>query len=559
MTVTLSVLASLAGGLGLFIVGMGMMTDGLKIAAGEALRTLLERWTRSALRGLVAGILITAIVQSSTAVTVATVGFVNAGLLTLSQAIWVIFGTNVGTTMTGWLVALVGVKVDVGALALPLVGAGAALRLAARGRGGPAGIGQALTGFGLFFLGINVLQQGFAGLTDLVPTLDAANTGWREILIFLVLGIGLTQITQSSSAAVAITLTASAGGAVPLVLAAAAVIGTNVGTTTTAFVAAIGATAAAKRVASAHILFNLLTGVLALALLVPLTSLASGLVRLAGLFDDMPAKLAVFHTLFNLMGVALMWPLGRPLVAFLETRFVSQTELTARPQHLDDTVLAMPTLALRALVLETERLARLVFGLVRARIDGHAGDRQTADPAGLLRLGQTIRDTIDRLSATPLPAEVAEALPDILRAVQHLDTLSRASDQLGLAPAQAGPAVEAEARALADAVGQLLALPAGRASAAGSAADLAARSEAAYQRMKASLLAAAAAGHLGVHAMERILEQAQLVRRCGDVAFKAHRRLSRWIGGQTEVTPDMIVPTTPPAAGGATTAASPRP
>ena len=174
---TLSVMASLAGGLGLFIVGMGMMTDGLKIAAGEALRTLLERRTRSALRGLVAGILITAIVQSSTAVTLATFGFVNAGLLTLTTAVWVVFGTNVGTTMTGWLVALVGVKVDVGALALPLVGAGAALRLAARGASGPAGLGQALTGFGLFFLGINILQQGFAGLTDLVPTLYAANTG----------------------------------------------------------------------------------------------------------------------------------------------------------------------------------------------------------------------------------------------------------------------------------------------------------------------------------------------------------------------------------------------
>lgn len=531
---TLAVLASLAGGLGLFIVGMGMMTDGLKIAAGDALRALLERWTRSALRGLAAGILITAIVQSSTAVTVATVGFVNAGLLTLSQAVWVIFGTNVGTTMTGWLVALVGVKVDVGALALPLVGAGAALRLAARGKSGPAGLGQALTGFGLFFLGINILQQGFAGLTDLVPKLDADAAGWREILIFLALGIGLTQITQSSSAAVAIALTASAGGAIPLVLAAAAVIGTNVGTTTTAFMAAIGATAPAKRVASAHILFNLLTGALALALLMPLTTAATGLVRLAGLVDDVPAKLAVFHTLFNLTGVALMWPLGRPLVAFLETRFVSQTELTARPQHLDDTVLAMPTLALRALVLETERLARLVFGLVRQRLEGQEGGRPPAGPDGLLRLGQTIRDTIDRLSATPLPPEVAEALPDVLRAVQHLDTLSRSSDRLALLPPQAGPAVEAEWQALAAAVGQLLALPPGRASAAGTAADLAEGGEAAYQRMKASLLAAAAAGNLGVHAMERILEQAQLVRRCGDVAFKAHRRLSRWVGDHAD-------------------------
>lgn len=530
---TLSVLASLAGGLGLFIVGMAMMTDGLKVAAGDALRTLLERWTRSALRGLAVGILITAIVQSSTAVTVATVGFVNAGLLTLSQAVWVIFGTNVGTTTTGWLVALVGVKVDVGALALPLVGLGAALRLAAGGRAGPAGMGQALTGFGLFFLGINILQQGFAGLTGLIPALDAAATGWREILIFLALGFVLTQLTQSSSAAVAIALTASAGGAIPLVLAAATVIGTNVGTTTTAFVAAIGATAPAKRVASAHILFNLMTGAVALALLLPLSTGAAALVRLAGLGADVPTQLAVFHTLFNLLGVALMVPLGRPLVAFLQTRFVSQTERLARPRHLDDTVLAMPTLALRALVLETERLAREVFDLVSLRLGGAKAAEASAaaappDPEGLLRLGQIIRDTIDRLGATALPPEVAEAIPDLLRSVQHLDTLVHAAGKLGAAP-QAGPDVDAEWQRLIAAVSDILELPPGRSAPQGAAADLAATGEAAYQRMKAALLAAAASGRLGVHAMERALEQAQLVRRCGDVAFKAHRRLSRWV------------------------------
>lgn len=531
---TFAVLASLAGGLGLFIIGMSMMTDGLKIAAGGALRTLLERWTRSAPRGLAAGILITAIVQSSTAVTVATVGFVNAGLLTLSQAVWVIFGTNVGTTTTGWLVALVGVKLDVGALALPLVGLGAALRLAAGVRTGPAGMGQALAGFGLFFLGITVLQQGFAGLTGLVPALDADAAGWREILIFLALGFVLTQLTQSSSAAVAITLTASAGGAIPLVLAAAAVIGTNVGTTTTALVAAIGATAPARRVASAHILFNLMTGAVALAFLQPLSATAAALVRMAGLAADVPAQLAVFHTLFNVLGVVLMVPLGRPLVAFLQTRFVSQTERLARPRHLDDTVLAMPALALRALVLETERLAREVFGLVSARLTGPAAEQVSAaapppDPEGLLRLGQVIRDTVERLGATSLPPEVAEAIPDILRAVQHLDTLAHAAGRLGAAPPQAGPDIDAEWHRLIAAVSALLALPPGRSAPEGSAAALAATCEAAYQRMKAALLAAAASGRLGVHAMERALEQAQRVRRCGDVAFKAHRRLSRWV------------------------------
>src|SRR5690606_32995084 len=130
-TVNFSTIASLLGGIGLFLLGMQMMTEGLKLAAGNALRSILKSWTGTNLRGLLAGVLITALVQSSSAVTVASVGFVNAGLLTLSQAVWVIFGANVGTTTTGWLVALVGIKVDVGVLALPLLGIGMLLRLAA--------------------------------------------------------------------------------------------------------------------------------------------------------------------------------------------------------------------------------------------------------------------------------------------------------------------------------------------------------------------------------------------------------------------------------------------
>jgi len=151
---------TLAGGIGLFLLGMGLLTDGLKIAAGGALRTLLQTWTKSSIRGFAVGVLITAVVQSSSAVTVATVGFVNARLLSLRRAVWVILGTNVGTTMTGWLVALVGVKVDVGALALPLIGIGMALALGAGERARIAGAGRALAGFGLFFLGVCVLQGG---------------------------------------------------------------------------------------------------------------------------------------------------------------------------------------------------------------------------------------------------------------------------------------------------------------------------------------------------------------------------------------------------------------
>src|SRR5690606_36912135 len=177
-TVNFSTIASLLGGIGLFLLGMQMMTEGLKLAAGNALRSILKSWTGTNLRGLLAGVLITALVQSSSAVTVASVGFVNAGLLTLSQAVWVIFGANVGTTTTGWLVALVGIKVDVGVLALPLLGIGMLLRLAAGVNARRAGLGSAVAGFGAFFLGVGILQGAFSEIAPRIGEWSTGMSGW---------------------------------------------------------------------------------------------------------------------------------------------------------------------------------------------------------------------------------------------------------------------------------------------------------------------------------------------------------------------------------------------
>jgi phosphate:Na+ symporter len=158
-----ALLGALLGGVGLFLLGMRLMTDGLKLSAGPALRHILGQWTLTPAHGLAAGVLVTALVQSSSAVTVATIAFVNAGLLSLAQSIGVIYGANLDTTMTSWLVALVGFRVDLRAVALPLIGIGVALRIAgSRSRG--AGLGDALAGFGLCFLGVEVLQGGFADL-----------------------------------------------------------------------------------------------------------------------------------------------------------------------------------------------------------------------------------------------------------------------------------------------------------------------------------------------------------------------------------------------------------
>ncbi|MCB2003143.1 MAG: Na/Pi cotransporter family protein, partial [Rhodoferax sp.] len=260
----LALIGPLVGGLGLFLLGMGMMTDGLKLAAGPALQSILAAATHTRWHALGSGILVTALVQASGAVTVATIGFINAGLLSLAPALWVLFGANVGSTMTGWLVAAVGLKFKIEALALPLVGLGAVLRLTGSGRRHGA-IGTAVAGFGLLFMGIGLLQQNFAGLAGQLSLPEGG--GAMVVLAQLLIGVLMTVLMQSSSASIAIALTAAQGGLIGAQGAAAVVIGANIGTTFTALVAAIGATPNARRAAAAHVIFNLITACVALALL----------------------------------------------------------------------------------------------------------------------------------------------------------------------------------------------------------------------------------------------------------------------------------------------------
>lgn len=516
----IAALAALLGGLGLFLLGTWMMTEGLKAAAGGALRAFLQSWTRSPLRGLLAGFLITALVRSSSAVTVAAIGFVNAGLLSLTQAVWVVFGTNVGTTTTAWLVAFIGIRFDIGAAALPMLGAGMLLRLMAGGRPRLAGLGQVLAGFGAFFLGIDILQDGFAGLAPRIAELGLPESGPLAILGFVLLGVFLTLATQSSAAAMAIALTASAGGAVPLELAGAAVIGTNIGTTSTALLASIGATAPARRVAMAHIVFNLVTGAAALLLLPLLLGLSRWIPAALGAGEDMPTVLAVFHTLFNLLGVLLMWPLAGLMVRWLAGRFTSPEEELGRPRHLDATLREVPELAAQALEREVARMLALASQGAAGRIRPRTDPAPEAELHAVAPLGQEVRSFVARLNTSALPERVVAALPHLLRAAQHAEaiaTLAARLDEDEAAPApRAAPAEWAELR-----VRTLEALTPVMADDTAAASE----AEAAYQSVKAALLSAAARGQVRVAALDAALLQAATLRRMASFAVKGRRRL----------------------------------
>ncbi|OGT65519.1 MAG: hypothetical protein A3I13_04520 [Gammaproteobacteria bacterium RIFCSPLOWO2_02_FULL_47_50] len=421
----MTTISVMLGGLGLFLAGMWLMTDGLKMAAGEALRDLLHSWTNTRMRGLVTGFSITALVQSSSAVTVATIGFANAGLLTLDQAIWVIFGSNVGTTMTGWIVSLVGFKISIDVFALPLIGIGMLLRLtgstAKRGA-----LGQAIVGFGLFFLGIDVLKDGFETFgTDfqLPQVFDHIIIG---LLIYVLIGFLLTTLVQSSSAAMVIILSAAQGGFIPLSVAAAAVIGTNLGTTTTAIISVLGATSTAKRVAASHVIFNLLTATIALMIIVPLLHVAHITQDLLDLSETPAVTLAMFHTLFNILGIILIWPFAKKLVNNLDTRFITKDEIEGKPEFLDATVLAVPMLAANALLSE---LGRVNLIAVNAAREALGADHVSLQKLGLehensIKLVSEIGNFTARLNQANLAADITGILPKIMESGQKFSVIT---------------------------------------------------------------------------------------------------------------------------------------
>lgn len=525
-------ISALLGGIGLFLIGMHMMTEGLKLAAGRALEGLLERGTATAPRGLAAGMTITALVQSSTAVTVASIGFVNTGLLSLKNALWVIFGSNVGTTMNAWLVAALGFGFRIDAFALPFVGIGAVLMLAGRTVRSRA-LGQALAGFGVLFLGIDVLKDSFSGVGSMVDLQDFIAPGLTGWLILIGIGTLLTVLMQASGAVIAIVITAAQGGLLTVEAACAMVIGTNIGTTSTAILSAMGATSNARRLAAAHVLFNLVTGAVAL-LMLPLLIALLGVLRE---WFEQPATpavmIAMFHTAFNLLGVLLMVPIAPLMLRSLSSRFRTREEEVARPHYLDTNSLAIPDLAIHALRMELSRTQGFAVAALAAanRLppDEASVEHETS---ALQALAPAIGNYARQLSGASLPPALVETLAHSLRTLQYQETTAMLMrEAVALAGNLARTATRdfsAEIETFRQSVARLAeAADPGRPDfSAGAVSVRLEEAEARYQELKAALLLGGAHARLDIHTMQDWLRLASLERRATEQVAKAARMLA---------------------------------
>ncbi len=337
----------LLAGLMLFILAMSLIEDAIRALAGNRVKDFISRSTRSPLKGLLAGTAATAVLQSSSLVGLLTLAFVGAGALHLTNALLIIFGANLGTTFTGWLVTLIGFKLDLEALSLPLISAGG-LAWVAAGRHRMHHAGKFFLALGLLLMGLEFMKTG----VEAVQAVNAEYLSQFNTLQFLAFGIAFSALLQSSSAAMVITLSALNLGIIDLHAAAAVVIGADLGTTSTVVLGAIRGSANKKRVALGHVLFNVITDTLAFLLLVPLVAVVS-------IIDDPLLSLVAFHSAFNLLGVCLCTPFVSSIAAFLQNRFSAEQDKANR--YLDAAAVEVPDAALQALDNELANLASRVI------------------------------------------------------------------------------------------------------------------------------------------------------------------------------------------------------
>ena len=331
----------IAAGVAIFLFGMLMLEDGFRLFGGGRLESTLVGATRSTPRALAFGIVSTTLLQSSSLVSVVTISFLSAGLISLIGGVGVIFGANIGTTTGAWLVAGLGLKVNVSAYAMPMIALSIVLVFQ---KAKPLrGMGYALAGLGFLFLGIHYMKEGFEHFREQIDLAQFALPGLIGLAVYTLTGVAATVIMQSSHATMVLVITALAAGQVTYDNALALAIGANVGTTVTAIIGSLSANFQGKRLALAHLIFNAVTAVVALVFITPLGWAVDRIADEAGIApDDFTLKLAIFHTVFNVLGVVLMLPLLSPLVAFLERVIVEPTPDVSRPRYLNQAVDAFP-------------------------------------------------------------------------------------------------------------------------------------------------------------------------------------------------------------------------
>lgn len=342
-------------GVAIFLIGMVFMEDGFKLFSGGMLERVLEKSTNSVPKAIGTGFLATAIIQSSSLTSIIVISFLSAEIISLSGAIGIVFGSNIGTTVTAWIVSSFGVKIHIATFAMPMIIFGVIFRF--NKQKNYQGLGNILAGLGFVFLGIGYMKEGFETLESAFNLSQFAMEGYLGILVYILLGATATVLIQSSSATMALIITALVTNQIVYLNALELAIGANIGTTVTAIIGSLASNSNGKRLAIAHFIFNTVTAVIAIVFLYLLADLVDFIADYIAIADDDYAmKLALFHTIFNLIGVLVVSPFIGIMVVYLKGLFNEDAKEVTSAKYLDNVVIEVPEAAISAIKKEVEHL-----------------------------------------------------------------------------------------------------------------------------------------------------------------------------------------------------------
>lgn len=363
----------ISAGVAIFLFGMLSLEEGFKTFTGGLLEKLLRKTTDGTWKSLTFGIVSTTVMQSSSLVSVITISFLSAGLIGLTAGIGIIFGANLGTTTGAWLIAGLGMKVKISAYAMPMLVFGI-IGIFQKSKN-MRGIGYILAGLGFLFLGIHHMKEGFEAFRDTIDLTAFAVEGYPGIFLFTLIGVAATVIMQSSHATLVIIITALASQQITYENALAIAIGANIGTTITAIIGSMSANVQGKRLAAAHLVFNMVTAAIAIAFIYQIAQGVDWISSILGIAqDDYTLKLAVFHSVFNLIGVLAMLPFIQRLADTLESMMTEKLKSKEVPIYLNESAEELPDTAIEAVRKETLHLYDNAFAIIAHGLSLHRND-----------------------------------------------------------------------------------------------------------------------------------------------------------------------------------------
>ena len=410
-------------GIAIFLIGMHFMEDGFKLFSGGTLEKIIEKFTQNKFRSLITGFITTSIVQSSSLISVIVISFLSVEIISLTQGLAIIFGANLGSTTTAWIVSALGLNIKISLYAMPMIIFGVIFRFSKNNT--YIGLGDILLGLGFIFLGISYMKEGFDTLKEAIDLSQYAMHGVLGIAVYVIIGAIATVVIQSSGATMAIIITALAGGNILYIDALALAIGANVGTTVTAILGSLSSNQNGKRLAFGHFVFNIITGLIALIFIYILKDLVDILSPYLGISqDNYSMKLALFHTIFNILGIALLLPFI-PYIVKISTKIINDDKYqkSSKPKYLSQENIKIPYNAMISIRKEVTNLYENAQKAILHAISIHTSELKTKDDLEKLpnKINTKIDTNLDDIYQNNLKLLYSEIIEFALISQQHMN------------------------------------------------------------------------------------------------------------------------------------------